>query len=196
MTREGWVLLLAAVLGPFACTQKTAIPAQNADQDGSVHSGGGATGTGGSGGFDGSIEAGGDGGDCNTLVNAATAVGEQDIPESVPGAQGGTVQTGTYHLTAVSTYTGINGNSGPTGNQFQETVFYDVASYDDVKAVGSGDAGVGADTHVSGTYSTAGAQLTLQASCPAPASVVKNYSVIGSTLHTFVNQTEYIYTLQ
>lgn len=188
------MLMMALALGLAACSQKANNPAQLSDSDGGIHPGGGG-GTGGGGGvlYDGGVSP--DAG-CLTLDNTASLVSEEDVADVLPTPIGGTLATGTYLLTGVNTYTGRAGNSGPTGNQFEETVFYDVTTYSDAKAVGNSEAGVGDTAFANGDYTTAGNVLTLDATCPAPTTVTKTYSVNGNTLHTFVNQTEYIYTQQ
>ncbi len=185
-------LFAVAVAG---CSQKSpALPAQLEDSDSGIKPGGGG-GTGGGGGitYDGGVSP--DGG-CLTVDNNASLVSEEDVADTLPTAIGGTLATGTYFLTAVNTYTGRNGNSGPTGNQYQETEFFDVATYTDARAVGNAEAGVGDTTYASGVYSTSGNVLSIEASCPSPGGIQKTFSVNGNTLHVFVGQTEYIYTQQ
>jgi hypothetical protein len=150
---------------------------------------------GGGGGGDGGLT-GNDGGACNAQPNGASPVNENDVGEALPPAIGGTITTGTYWLTAVNYYTGVGGNSGPTGRQFQETINYAATTFDDVLAEGALDGGLGVEARTSGAWSTAGAQLSLAPTCPPAASVTYSYSVTGTTLHVLVGQDEYIYTLR
>src|SRR5262245_34369801 len=62
-------------------------------------------------------------GPCNQVVNSAPDVAELNVAEDLPlVAMGGAIAPGTYHLSSRSTYTGLGGVAGPSGNTRKQTV--------------------------------------------------------------------------
>jgi hypothetical protein len=137
-----------------------------------------------------------DGGPCNLLMNLGQVVQEVQVGENVPAPSGGALAAGSYNLTAVNLYTGLGGNAGPTGRAFQESVLFGVGTFQDVQAQGAVDAGLMRPITTNGTYTTNGSALTETVTCPGTGAATINYTAIGSTLHLFVSQNEFIYTVQ
>jgi hypothetical protein len=147
------------------------------------------------GGSDGSLAADVDSG-CVELADNGALVNEQGIGEALPPTLGGTIAPGTYNLTGANVYTGVGGLSGPTGQQYEETIAFDLTTFNDVLIIGNVDAGLSDPVYASGTYATVATKLTASTDCPINTTSVYTYSVIGSTIHMFQGTSEKIYTLQ
>jgi len=151
---------------------------------------GGSSGGSGDGSADGAIVT------CSSLSNDAVAVGERYVDVVVPTPLGGMITTGTYFLTQVNSYTGVGGNTGLTGRQFQETLLLDATTYNDVQAIIDPEAGAGNPVNTNGTYATSLTNFALSSTCPAAPVLNMTYTASAPTLHLFQGQEEFIYTAQ
>jgi hypothetical protein len=103
-------------------------------------------------------------GACNTVSNAAPLVTHVARSGAVPAMTGGTIENGTYFLTAMELY-----NGRTTSNDHQET--WVVANGVLQAASKSGTSPL---VNSTGTLVTSGNQLTINVSCPGTASVTGN----------------------
>lgn len=145
----------------------------------------------------GAKDAGGADAACVALANSGSVVTETYVAEQLPVPLGGAIAAGVYALTGAFVYTGVGGSSGPTGNQYQETVSFDGSAFADVAAAGIVDAGtLGSNALASGTYTQSGTQLTLTTTCPSGAIRTVPYTSTGNTIRLYAAQSERVYTLQ
>ncbi len=138
---------------------------------------GGNGGTAGSGGHAGAAggASGGAGGAvaCNNLVNGASVVNKDHDPAAPPAMTGGTIVSGTYHLTKMVQYNGENGNT-----PHQETWVLSNGAFQAINKDGA---------RYSGTYSTSGTNLIVSVTCPATQTVTMPYTATATQIVT-INQ--------
>lgn len=144
---------------------------------GGFATGGAAGATGGTAGVSGSD---GDSGECSTFANTSGVVELVEVPAAIPAQTGGSIAPGKYILTSYTRYTDPGGTSGPTGQTLKETLTLSATTLESVEAVGTVDAGVGADERNTYAYTTAGINLALAPACgPAPGQAV-TYTALTS----------------
>jgi hypothetical protein len=160
---------------------------------------GGADGTAGTGGIDGSApnesdaavsDGSAEDGPCNELENGAAPVDEIQVAASVPVGVAGPLGLGTYYLTGAKRYTGPDGASGPTGKTRQETLV--LSSYGINSFIGSSvesrAGGPAVRTTRYWNFSGSDSRVQLLQSCPGPvksATVTFSYDEASSTLAVF-----------
>ncbi|MEO6420909.1 MAG: hypothetical protein ABIP39_15965 [Polyangiaceae bacterium] len=191
LTRLPFAALVAfSITATFACRKAEKMPAA-LDTSGPVF--GGSSGTGA---MDGSTA---DSGKvvCNPLSNDATIVGERYADAILPTPLGGVVVPGTYFLTTVNVYTGMGGNTGLTGRNFQETLVLEATTFSDVRLLSDNDGGAGDPVDTNGSYAVSLTNFGLTPVCPA-GGVGRNdpFTVSANTLHLYEGQNEFIYTSQ
>lgn len=99
---------------------------------------------------------------CNALVDSAAEVQSVYVAASLPAPAGGSIQDGTYHLTAERLYTGVGGASGPTGQSTSVVLAFQSGRLQIVSR-GSGAGAVEERTTLG--YEVSGAELILTPLC-------------------------------
>jgi hypothetical protein len=148
---------------------------------------------------DGSVDAGidgtlavTDGGACTTLT-ATSFVTESSVPSAPPPLTAGSVEPGTYVLTALNKYVGVGGSSSSPPAVEARVLQIDTGTYAQVWLTEGPDGGVGNTDISSGTYQVKSKAFTLTSTCGAP-QITVGYSVVGSTLHLLFGDEEYVLT--
>jgi hypothetical protein len=144
-------------------------------QPGCFVSGGGSSGGSGSGSSDGSTC---QSGSCNCLALTGPAVSVVASSGSAPPGTGGTVQPGTYVLTAATFYT--SGGSIPPGFQIgraQSTLQITATSLDEANVNSNG-----LSSTLHGSWSSSGATLYVLESCPTSGELIWSFSASSSML--------------
>jgi hypothetical protein len=100
-------------------------------------------------------------------------VSVEQVASDPPAAQGGTIEDGTYWMTAATVYTGPGGPTGETGTM-QTTILVSGGTIQVVTTRGPATRTVSITT--SGTY------FTVTDSCPDTAVVQGSFTASGSTL--------------
>jgi len=103
---------------------------------------------------------------CNTIANAAAVVTDQEVAEGNPTMTGGTITPGTYWLTEVTDYTGLDGGSGPLAFFLQATAVFTGSTIESIEGYGSSSTQI-VSTDYSYTYTTSGTSLQTQFTCGA-----------------------------
>jgi hypothetical protein len=175
----------AATVLATACGGLTATPpAQNDDAASSVDSGGTMDSAG-------MVDAGGTTGDasdeeapstCGNVTNAAPMIETTKQAADPPTLSGGTITPGTYFVSAVTTYTGIGGESGATGVFESDTLVLTSTTYAEALDIDEPDAGPPTRFAVGGMYSAADAMLTFDVQCPMMGTSGFPYSAEGNVL--------------
>ncbi|HEY2406246.1 MAG TPA: hypothetical protein VGI10_09595 [Polyangiaceae bacterium] len=99
---------------------------------------------------------------CNTLVDDAPLVTVQAEPAAAPAPTGGAIADGTYALSALTLYTGVNGTSAsPPGSL---SAVFEIAN-GVMQQVGIQN---GVESRFTTNFSIAGSTLTTVDTCPAP----------------------------
>lgn len=124
--------------------------------------------------------------ECNAPLNSAPTITRVRVAATLPsGTSGGTIQSGTYYLTKQENYTGIGGASGPRDDR-KETLVVDGAQMRWVDQVSDQPgAALGPERAGAGAFSTNGAMLTVNVSCPADAgtkTILETFDVVGDEL--------------
>ena len=103
---------------------------------------------------------------CNVLVPGGNEVMGQFSTAAVPAALGGTVGNGTFHLTAVTTYT-VDGGTGPSGRAFLQTLTHNNNVVQIVQRARQADGGCLYE-HSSGTFAASGTSPgNFMSTCPS-----------------------------
>jgi hypothetical protein len=162
---------------------------------------GGSAGTGGAagaGGAAGTSDAGGNSGDasleggdasldrgdaadaaCNTLTNSGPVVVVTTASGQPPPLSGGSIVPGTYYLTALVGYTGVDsGSSLSPGRLTQETVQISAGALDYVLKQGTVDGGFGADSRGTFTYTVSSGNLMVNSVCGTTGDIVEPFEVV------------------
>jgi hypothetical protein len=112
------------------------------------------------------------GGACNTLMNTAPLVSEEEVAMAAPKPMGGTVSDGTYFLTTATLFTGPQGGTGPTGTQYQ----WVTKTSGDAYEVSLSITGRGAsDSVTSGTSVASGSTVSFTQTCPVAKNATSTY---------------------
>lgn len=120
---------------------------------------------------------------CTSLVNSASAVSEQQVPQSGPTPAGGTVVTGIYHLTSLTRFTGAGGAATPTGEQRQQTLRIVTTSATGATIeVVERNVGTGEERRFSGLVVLNGSALSLTRTCPSADADTLGFTFTNDTL--------------
>ncbi len=189
VTRTGRAIALSAAIGALAVNACSPSPggsdagsspdagSGSGSSSGSASGGGSGSGSGSSsGGASGSTTGSGsgsveDGGACNQLMPGAPAI-LSNSNGTPPTANGGTIASGTYVLTTLTTY-GCGPTSSGSSATFAGTFSFtatspSTGSFELAEAYNGEDAGGSSSSALalSGTYTTSGSNLTLTPTCP------------------------------
>lgn len=111
---------------------------------------------------------------CNALTNDGPEVEIVQVAQSMPAPEGGKIEPGAYHLTAVTRYTGPGGATGPTGGRQRERAQYSTGTVQVVVDLFQGDG----DQHFTLSFSAdESGTIMYQGTCPGPL----NFSYDGFT---------------
>ncbi|HYO70012.1 MAG TPA: hypothetical protein VEU33_28445, partial [Archangium sp.] len=131
---------------------------------------------------------GGDGGvpgACSDVANLGPLVSQVQVASNAPAPGAGALSSGTFVRIADALYTGPGGASGPSGKQMRQTLEIAATSastgtiqeyYEDL-----GDT----PERKAYTFSTSGASLSLNLTCPGPGSKALTYTLSGDDLIVF-----------
>jgi hypothetical protein len=118
---------------------------------------------------------------CNQIDNDANAVGAQMVASAAPAPIGGAITDGTYHLTDVSLYTGVGGNSGPLALSIKQTISIHGDSVDVAEEAN------GKVTRLTEVITLAGSSVSMARTCPsAMQGGSGTYSVKGNAFVLFL----------
>lgn len=191
-------LLVASALLTFAaCKEDPQRPPAAGDLPQAPPMGGGAGGGGGEGGVDAGDDDAGDAGACTVLPNEGVIVDQNGIVGDAPTGSGGTIQEGTYELTAANVYVGAAGIPGPTGQVVQGALRITGTQFE--RAQRQGQSGTTLqESRTTGTFSANGTTLTFTATCPLNAQDQTTYSVVSNTLviTSLVTRESWTFTLR
>jgi hypothetical protein len=118
---------------------------------------------------------------CNVLPNGGAVIQPTVVAQSLPSGAGGAVAPGTYHLTAVTYYFGVDAGAAPT-ETWQEAISVNGVSFATVAVRNAGP-----EQRTSGAFVMNGSEVTFTESCPvASAHGPFEYTATGSELAVYV----------
>jgi hypothetical protein len=119
---------------------------------------------------------------CNTVINVALAVTEQNVAANLPLGTGGLIADGIYVVTAVTRYNGPGGKTGPGTRTIEETIsIIDGKTVQGVRKIGS-DAGYAYTAGIA----PSGGSLAWKQTCPSgEVGVSYDYSIGDTTIDIY-----------
>jgi hypothetical protein len=118
---------------------------------------------------------------CSGLDPAlSTSVAVVDVASDAPAATGGTIQSGTYRLTATNVYTGAGGASGPEGMTWKMAWSFSGSSMQMAMRLEDG----GGEKHA-GHFGVQGSKLVVVESCPVTGARQFRYTASGNELKVY-----------
>jgi hypothetical protein len=152
-------------------------------------------------GHDAGVDTGGKHKDAGSPCGSAALTGQMQQEEqtigAIPTPTGGTIAPGTYLLRAMFYYPDTpEAGVALSPDVAQKTIIFGTTTYSFAQAVGTIDAGLGAESLSGGTYTTSGTTLTLTAVCPTPGTTTYTFSATAASLSLYSGEHEEDYQLQ
>jgi hypothetical protein len=124
---------------------------------------------------------------------------QQDVQNvgSIPTAEGGTIQAGTFVLRSLYYYPGGGQDASAEAlpDTAQKTFIFGIKTYSWAQATGMVDAGLGASTLQGGTFSASGTTVTFDEVCPTSGRSTYQYTATLSTLSLYTTDHEEDYVM-